>query len=191
MADFLLNPNALTVFLLITMAGFIFLLASFLLGDLFEMFSHDPGGSTHEMGILDTRVISIFATAFGGFGALGTMLSFGVIVSSLLGLVGGLVLGAVVFFFGRMLHQQQATSSISAHNLVGRVAEVIVTIHSNNVGKISCRIGGERIEKLARARDNAEIKSGTLVVIEAVADEYVIVSFDEEVAKLYLPTNRS
>ncbi len=189
MFDFLLNPNALTVFLLITAVGFLFLLASFLLGDLFEIFGHDASSMAHEMGLLDTRVISIFVTAFGGFGALGVMLSFGVVFSSLFGLVGGLALGAAVFFFGRTLSQQQATSSVSAQSLIGRVAEVIVTIQPNNVGKISCRIGGERLEKLARSRDNTEIKSGTLVVIEAVAEEYLIVNFDEEIASMYLSTS--
>lgn len=190
MFDFLSQLNALTVFLLITAAGFLFLLLSFLLGDLFDVLGHDSGGDAHEIGILDTRVISIFATAFGGFGALGTWLGLGAMLSSLLGLVGGGVLGAIIFFFGRTLYRQQASSSISAHNLVGRIAEVVVPIHVNNVGKIRCRVGEERIEKLARSRDNSEIKMGALVVIEAVAEEIVIVSYDEEVAKLYLPPTR-
>ncbi|HYE72173.1 MAG TPA: hypothetical protein VEF04_02540 [Blastocatellia bacterium] len=189
MSYFLLTPNALIVFLLITTVGFVFLLASFLLGDLFEMFSQDSGGSAHEMGIFDTRVISIFATAFGGFGALGMMTGLGVAVSSLLGLIGGIVLGAAVFFFGRMLYQQQSSSSISAHHLIGRIAEVIVTIHPNSIGKVSCRIGEERIEKLAVSRDNNIIKIGTLVVIESVTDEYVTVCFDEAIARLYLPNS--
>ena len=188
MFDFLSQLNALTVFLLITAAGFLFLLLSFLLGDLFDVLGHDSGGDAHEIGILDTRVISIFATAFGGFGALATWLGASVVPSSLLGLVGGIALGAIIFFFGRTLYRQQASSSISAHHLVGRIAEVVVAIHPNSIGKIRCRVGEERIEKLARSRDNAEIKTGAFVVIEEVAEELVIVSFDEEVAKLYLPS---
>lgn len=187
MFDFLFQLNALTVFLLITAAGFLFLLASFLLGDLFDIWGHDSGGDAHEIGILDTRVVSIFATAFGGFGALGTWLGLGAVPSSLLGLVGGIVLGAIIFFFGRTLYRQQASSSISAHHLIGRIAEVVVPIHPNSVGKIRCRVGEERVEKLARARDNAEIKMGTFVVIEEAVEELVIVSYDEEVAKFYLP----
>lgn len=178
------------MFLLITAAGFLFLLASFLLGDLFEMFSHDPGGNAHEMGIFDTRVISIFVTAFGGGGAIATLLGLGVVSSSLLGLIAGVLLGAAVFFFGRLLHGQQASSSVSAQHLIGRVAEVIVTILPNNVGKISCKLGEERIEKLARSRNNTEIRHGALVIIEAVADDVVIVSYDEEIAKLYLPQSQ-
>lgn len=189
MFDFLSQLNALTVFLLLTAAGFLFLLASFLLGDLFDLLGHDASSDAHEMGLLDTRVISIFVTAFGGGGALGMWLGFGAVVSSLLGLIGGVALGAIIFFFGRTLYHQQSSSSISAHNLVGRIAEVIVAIHPDSVGKISCRVGAERIEKLARARGNAIIKNGSFVVIEEVAEEMVIVSFDEEVAQLYLPPN--
>jgi hypothetical protein len=191
MLGLLFSFNALTVFLILMVIGFVFLLVSFLLGDLLE--HHDWGletnGAAHGPGWLNSRVLSIFVTAFGGFGAIGMLIGLGTAISSLLGLAGGLVLGACVFFFGRLLYRQQASSSVSAHDLVGRVAQVTVTIQSGSIGQICCRFGEERIEKLARARNGMEIQAGTIVIIEEVKDEIVIVSPDENIAQLFLPAN--
>jgi hypothetical protein len=169
----------MTIFLILTGAGFVFLLASLLLGDLFDhlglgVLSSDSG--TDSVGLLDSRVISIFLTAFGAFGAIGMSVGFGVAASSLIGLVGGIVLGGLAFYFGRLLYHQQASSSISARQLVGRLAEVTVTIQPGGVGQISCRIGEERVEKLARATNDIVIKPGSVVLIEEVSDGAVIVS---------------
>lgn len=191
MPDFLFSFSALTVFLILTAIGFVFLLLSFVAGDLFDQLgiTLEADGGADGPGWLDSRVLSIFVTAFGGFGAIGTLLGLGVVMSSLFGLIGGLALGACVLFFGRLLYRQQASSSVSAHDLVGRVAEVTVTILPGSVGQIRCRFGEERVEKLARARNSIEIKSGTMVVIEEVAEDAVIVSPDENIARLFLPAN--
>jgi len=169
----------MTIFLILTGAGFIFLLASLLLGDLFDqlglgVLSTDAG--TDSVGLLDSRVISIFLTAFGAFGAISVSVGFGVAVSSLFGLAGGFVLGGLAFYFGRLLYHQQASSSISARQLVGRLAEVTVTIQPGGVGQISCRVGEERVEKLARSTGGIVIKPGAIVLIEEVSGDAVIVS---------------
>ncbi|MGE0128782.1 MAG: hypothetical protein AB7U82_11945 [Blastocatellales bacterium] len=169
----------MTIFLILTAAGFIFLLASLLLGDLFDhlglgVLSADAG--TDSVGLLDSRVISIFLTAFGAFGAIWMSVGFGVVFSSLIGLAGGIVLGGLAFYFGKFLYHQQASSSISAPQLVGRIAEVTVTIQPGNLGQISCRVGEERVEKLARVRSDIVIKPGAVVLIEEVSDDAVIVS---------------
>lgn len=187
-----LGFNALSVFLVATVAGFLFLLASFFLGDLFEHLGWDVDLGTdggHEMGWFDSRVLSIFVTAFGGFGAIGMLLGLGVIISSLLGLTGGIALGAAVLWFGRLLFRQQASSSVSAHQLIGRLAEVTVAIPPSGVGQIRCRLGAERVEKLARSRNPEFIATGTKVIIEEVAEEMVIVSADEEINRLFIPEN--
>ena len=192
MTESVLGFNALTVFLTAAVVGFLFLLASFFLGDLFEQIGWDvdlgaDGG--HEMGWFDTRVLSIFVTAFGGIGAISLLLGLGVVAGSLLGLAGGIALGAAVFWFGRMLFRQQASSSVSAHQLIGRLAEVTVAIPPGGVGQILCRLDSERVEKLARSQNAAPIALGTKVIIEEIAEEMVIVSADEEINRLFRPEN--
>lgn len=194
MLELLSGLNALTVFLLIAAAGFIFLVLSFFFSDLFEHFGVDASAlsvdhvdvGTDGIGILDSRVVSIFVTAFGCVGAVGVQLGLSATLSGLLGLISGIGLGAVVFYFGRLLYQQQASSSVNAHQLIGRLAEVTVAIQPGSVGRVSCRFGEERVEKLARARAETEIKLGTTVRIEELAGEAVIVSVDDDSQRLYL-----
>jgi membrane protein implicated in regulation of membrane protease activity len=178
---FIFGLSVLTIFLIIAGVGFLFLLLSFVLGDLFEHFNADIDFNSGNDGIalLDSRVISIFLTAFGGVGAICSKLELGVALSSVGGLLGGITLGGVVFYFGRLLYRQQASSSVGAHQLIGRTAVVVVAIKPGSVGQISCRIGPERIEKLARAKDGSDIKEGSQVRIEEIAGESVIVTQDD------------
>ncbi len=189
MADFDFGFNAMTVFLGAAAIGFVVLLVSFFLGDLFEQIGLDidlGAGGTDDLGWFDSRVLSMFVTAFGGFGAIAMSLGFGVVVSSTFGLFGGLALGGTVLFFGRLLYKQQASSSVNAHHLVGRIAKVTVAIRPGGIGQISCLIGEERVEKLARSRDDNEIQAGVMVIIEEVTDDGVIVNADEEITRLLI-----
>jgi membrane protein implicated in regulation of membrane protease activity len=106
------------------------------------------------------------------------MMGFGIVASSIAGLAGGILLAGIVSLFARFLYGQQATSSVGSAQLVGRTAQVIVSIAPGSLGQVSCRIGEERIERLARSRDNVEIKAGSLVRIDELAGDSVIVSPD-------------
>lgn len=178
-----MDLNLLTIFIIIGGVGFVFLLLSLVIGDIFEAvgFDFDFGGSGgHDFGLLDSRVLSVFITAFGGFGAIAVQMGFGAIVSSIIGLLGGLVFGGVVSMFGRFLVGQQASSTVTDDALVGRTAQVTVAIKPGQIGQIVCRVGDERVEKIARSVNGEEIKTGTLVKVESIAGDSVIVSTDSE-----------
>jgi len=172
------NFGPLGIFLAIGAIGFIFLLISLVVGDLFDSFGFETGldGGTDGHGLLDSRVISVFVTSFGGFGAIGIQMGLSMVASSLMALAGGIVLGGLVSLFARFLYKQQSSSSVATAQMVGRTAQVIVSIAPGNLGQISCRVGEERIEKLARSRDNMEIKAGAMVRVEEVAGDSVIVT---------------
>ena len=169
----------MTIFLVIGGIGFLFLLASLIIGDIFDALGFDFGLDTsHDFGIFDSRVIAVFLTAFGGFGIIGVMLGWGAVGGSLFGLLGGFIFGAIVFYFGKLLYSQQSSSSVSAEDLIGRTAQVIVAIKPDQLGQISCRIGEERVEKLARTATGEEIRPGQLVRIDSIGSDSVIVSVD-------------
>jgi hypothetical protein len=176
--EFLSEISSLMVFLIIAALGFIFLLVSLVLGDIFDSFGFDTGvdGALDGHGLLDSRVISVFVTAFGGFGAIGIQMGLDIVPSSLIGLAGGIVLGGLVSLFARFLYKQQSSSSVGTAQMVGRTAQVIVSIAPGSLGQVSCRVGEERIEKLARSKDNVEIKAGAIVRVEEIAGDSVIVS---------------
>ena len=174
--------SLMTIFLAIGGLGFLFLLISFIVGDIFEALGLEFGldlDGNGDFGLLDSRVIAMFLTAFGGFAAIGAAIGYGALVGSLFGFGGGVFFGAVVFYFGRFLYRQQSSSSIPEEALIGRTAQVVVPIHARQIGQITCRIGEERIEKIARARGDAEIKAGALVRIEEITGDAVIVSVED------------
>ena len=178
MSEFLANITPLIVFLLIAGIGFVFLIISLVVGDLFDSFGMDTGlgSGVDGHGFLDSRVLSVFITAFGGFGAIGIQMGLGIVASSVIGLAGGVVLGGLVSLFARFLYKQQSSSSVTTAQLVGRTAQVIVSIQPNNLGQVSCRIGEERVEKLARSKDGQEIKAGSIVRVDEIAGDSLIVS---------------
>ncbi|MGD9589219.1 MAG: hypothetical protein AB7Q37_00855 [Pyrinomonadaceae bacterium] len=170
--------NLLTLFAVIGGVGFVFLLASLILGDIFEMFGGeaDLGGDGADFGLFDSRVIAVFITAFGGFGFIGAWSGLGALASSFAGLLGGLVFGGVVSAFGRFLIGQQSSSSVADSDLIGRSAQVTVRIKPGELGQISAKIGDERVEKLARTGGGEELTPGSMVKITAVAGDSVIVA---------------
>jgi len=170
--------SALVVFLAIAALGLLFLVVSLLFGELLDDFGFHgaDGGGIDGHGIIDTRSLAVFVTAFGGFGAIGIQSGLGVFASSLVGLGSGAVLGGAVALFGRFLYGQQASSSLSGTQLVGRTAQVTVTIPPGGVGQIACRVGEERVEKLARSREGDELKIGARVLVEEFVGDSVIVS---------------
>jgi membrane protein implicated in regulation of membrane protease activity len=179
MWDSISQLNALWIFTGIGAVGFLFLLVSLLFGEVFEHFDFghfdhdiDGGGPT----FFSVRGIAVFITAFGGFGAIATNLGYSALPSSALGFAGGLILATVVYFFARFLYGQQASSTISSSDLVGRTAHVSVAIPANGVGQIRCLIGESMIDKIAQSRDGNAITHNALVTIEEIVGESVIVS---------------
>lgn len=178
MPEFLSNMSPLMVFLAIAAIGFVFLLVSLVVGDIFDSFGFDTGldGVADGHGFMDSRVLSVFITSFGGFGAIGIQMGFGIVASSLIGLASGVLLGGLVSLFARFLYKQQSSSSVRSSELVGRTAQVIVSIAPGSLGQVSCRVGEERVEKLARSKDNQEIKVGATVRVDEIAGDSLIVS---------------
>ena len=88
-------PNlAFTVFAAIGLIGFLFLLLSLVIGELFDHGADlGHGGFEHGgPGFLSSRVLSVLVTAFGGTGAIATQMGAGTMVSSIIGAVVGLTL---------------------------------------------------------------------------------------------------
>src|SRR5690606_3562008 len=128
--DLFTSLNLVMIFAIIGGVGFIFLLVSLVLGDIFEMFGGDadPGGADGtDFGLFDSRVIAVFITAFGGCGLIAAGAGFGSVPSSLSGLLGGVIFVGVVSAFGRVLVSLQAASSVTDVDLIGRTAQVTVS----------------------------------------------------------------
>lgn len=175
--DFLPQLTAFTVFLAIAAVGFLFLMISLFFGEVFE---HFDGGLDHDLdhggpGFFSTRVISVFITAFGGFGAIATEYGFGTLAASGIGALSGVALATPIAVFARFLYGQQATSESRSQDLIGQVARVVVGIPAGGVGQVRCRIGEELVDKIARGREPEAIAENTSVIVEEVVGETVVV----------------
>lgn len=169
------------LFLAIGGIGFLFLLISLIVGDLFDMigFHADTNLDGNDFGLLDSRVVSVFLTAFGGFGAIASIYDLNAVFSSILGITGGVAFGAVVYFFGKLLFSQQSNSNISNDDLIGRIGQVTVAILPNQLGQVTFVIGEERFEKLARSIDNSAIAIGSSVRVDSFAGDSILVIADK------------
>lgn len=178
MADWFAQLSAFAVFLTIAAIGFLVLLISLVFGELFEHFEHDGdvGGLDHGgPGFFSTRILSVFITAFGGFGAVGTYYGLSTLAASGLGFASGLVFASLIYAFARFLYAQQASTDVRSQDVVGQTARVVVAIPAGGVGQVRCRIGEQLIDKIARSRDGGAIPENAVVQIEEVLGETVIV----------------
>lgn len=177
----LLSFSAFGVFLGIAALGFFFLLFSLLAGDLFghgDLGGHDIAshGEIHGgVSFFSSRVLSVFVTAFGGFGAIGINLGYSIGLSTLLGLAGGAFFGGIIYLFASFLFRQQASSDVRTSDLVGGTAQVTVAIPKGGVGQVRMTLGESVVDKIARAQDGGEIPAGALVKVEALAGEAILV----------------
>jgi hypothetical protein len=174
--EFLPPLSAFTVFLAIAAVGFLFLVIALIFGEIFDFFEHDIDADIGGPGIFSTRVIAVFITAFGGFGAIATRSGATPLIASLIGLGSGVIFGGAILVFARFLFNQQASSDVRSTDLVGQNARVIVAIPPNGVGQIRCRVGEELVDKVAQSRDGSAIAEHATVRVDTVLGETVIVT---------------
>ena len=172
-----LEVNAFSVFLAIAAVGFLALMLSLFFGGIFD---HFEGGIDHDdhggPGFFSTRVMSVFVTAFGAFGAIATHYDLDPLPASGIGFAGGLVLATPIFLFARFLFNQQSSSESRSADLVGQIARVTVAIPAGGIGQIRCRVGEELIDKVARTRQGEPVPEHVSVRVEEVLGETVIVT---------------
>ena len=176
MLEWFRQVSAFAVFLSIAGVGFIFLLISLIFGEIFEHFEHDADFGDHGgPGFLSARVMSVFITAFGGFGAVATYYGLSPLPASGVGFASGAVFAGLIFGFARFLYSQQATTEVRTVDIIGQTARVVVGIPTGGVGQVRCRIGEELVDKIARSRDGVAIPENAVVRIEELLGETVIV----------------
>ena len=173
--DFLSQLSAFTVFLAICAVGFLFLLISLVFGGLFDFFETDHDFDVGGPGFFSSRVMAVFVTAFGGFGAVATYYGLGAVPAALVGFGSGILFGGAIYALARVLYNQQASTDVRASDLVGAIGRVVIGIPAGGVGQIRVRLGEELMDKIARTRDGMAVAENASVQIEEVLGETVIV----------------
>jgi membrane protein implicated in regulation of membrane protease activity len=92
-----------------------------------------------------------------------------------MGFGGGVLFAGVIYVFASFLYSQQASSHVRTSDLVGNTAQVSVAIPQGGMGQVRCTLGDTVVEKVARAANNEEIPVNTLVKINSIVGEVVLV----------------
>ena len=175
----LAGASAFYAFIAIAAFGALFVVTSFVVGELFELGDffghHDVDIHGGGPSLISSRVISVFVTAFGCFGAIGIHMGWSVGISTAFGAGGGVAFGAVIYLFMSFLYSQQASSDVRVADLVGQTAKVSVAIPKGGVGQIRCTLGESVVDKIARSTDGGEIPANMLVKVEQLVGETVLV----------------
>jgi membrane protein implicated in regulation of membrane protease activity len=177
----------------IASVGVLLLLISALFGGHHIGHDHDfhghEGGHDHELHHGDashhldehapspfsTQVISLFLVGFGAAGVIASNGGFGTIGSCALSVLAGLCTGALGFRFIKFLWGQQASSTVSTEDLVGKSGTVITTIPFSGIGEISLTVKGQLLHLMAREIGDDEVDEGTDVFVVEMRDDVVIV----------------
>ncbi len=159
-------------FLVIFGIGLAMLAITFVLGELFDF--GDFGDSGHELGgdtpgPFSSRVIFVFAVAFGGFGFIGTALDWETWISAMFAVIGGLgVAGGTFFLVVLPMSKQQASTDVHGSDFAGLQAQVTSEIPEGGLGRVTviAPAGGARVALPARSADGKRIAFGATVRIE-------------------------
>jgi len=92
-----------------------------------------------------------------------------------MGFVSGVVFGAIIYYFAKFLYGQQASTEVRTTDMAGRTARVIVAIPSGGVGQVRMQVGEELVDKVAKSHDGSALAANSIVRIQDVHGEMVIV----------------
>lgn len=161
-------------FLIIFGVALLLTVITFVVGELFDLgdATADTGGEIgHAPSPLSSRVIFVFATAFGGFGYIGTALDWPVWGATLLALVGGVIVAGGTFFLVVVpMARQQGSVTVRDEDFVDLIGEVTSEIPPAGLGRVTvvAPSSGARVSQPARSANGARISFGTRVrVVEA------------------------
>jgi membrane protein implicated in regulation of membrane protease activity len=175
----------MAIYAAIGAVGFLFLLAMLFMGDFggdHDIGGHDLGGhdvahgdADHGPGLFSARIMAAFLTAFGVGGVVGRYYGLPHPAASGIGVLAGVVMAGLVYQFAKVLHSQQASSEVRVSSLIGKLAEVSVSIPASGVGQVVVIASGERTEHIARGANGVAVPRGTEVVVTGLRGDSLIV----------------
>ena len=130
------------------------------------------GGSP---GVVSIKVISLAVCGWGVAGAIAKYHGATMWQSSLYGLIGAAILGAIGYLFLLAFYRSQASSTVTDSDYEGLRGRVITTIRENGLGEITCTVRGRTFSMMARSEDDKSIASDALIEVVRKVGNVVIV----------------
>jgi membrane protein implicated in regulation of membrane protease activity len=168
------------IFLAIMAAAIILALGGSLFGHEHDAGGHDvhgsAGGNDSTISIFSVKVISVFVMGFGGGGAITEYYHHGWVLSSLIGLGVGLVMGAIMYAVLSYLFGHQANSLVYTNELIGRQGVVTIPIEPGAVGEVNVSCGDRIVTYLARtSAEGQPLPKGCVIEVVSSAGNQLLV----------------
>jgi hypothetical protein len=167
----------MSVFIAISIAAFILVAGSFLFGHDHDA-GHDGdvgGDSEPTISIFSTKVLATLLMGFGAAGAIATDYGISYLMSSLIGLGCGVLLGGVMYLIMGFFYSQQSTSLVPTDAAVGCSGRVTVSIVKGGQGEVGLQLNGQYTTLLASANDGGAIEKGQPVTVVKTMGSQVVV----------------
>jgi membrane protein implicated in regulation of membrane protease activity len=182
-------------FLAIALFGALFLLVSFVLGEVGDALDSvgdvigeqfDIGGGGGFEGGLDghadgpsplsLRNLMAFMTAYGASGLITSAFGWSTLASSLFAVVPGIAVAGLAYKVMQTLYSQQSSSVVEVAGLVGRHGVIDLTVPAAGLGRVTLNTGSGQSTFLARSEAGQTIPTGTPVVVKATVGSDLVVA---------------
>ena len=175
------------VFFSIALVGFLYVVLGSVLGHAHDAaadvihgdFGHDGGDHESDHSIISMfspRVLATFLMGFGAAGGVARFYNISYILSSLIAIGVGCLVGYLIFLLLEFFQKQQANSVISTKTLIGQTGVVEVGIDAGRAGQVAVSYAGRSQVYLASSQNGEAIQKGYRVrVVETVGSNLVVV----------------
>jgi len=136
---------------------------------------HDGMAEMYTPSMFSFRIILAFLSGFGIAGAIAIHLDQGILLSSLYGVGTGFAMGFLNYLFVLFLAAGQASFNVSETDFVGREARVIVSIPADGLGQVQIDTGMGTMTKLSRSSEGVVIPENSIVRVERIVGQTVLV----------------
>lgn len=156
------------IFAAIGAVGFVLLLVSLFLGDLFEL--GDSVDSDAGPSWFNTQVISASLVGFGVFGYIADNFGLPEIFLWPIACLGFFSIGAVTFYgVVRPLRRQESNSHVMRDSYKNQIARVILAIPPKGTGQVAFyNSNGVYVTQVAESHEDTELPAGSSVLIYEV-----------------------
>jgi membrane protein implicated in regulation of membrane protease activity len=164
-----------TVFLVVGALGVVLLLVALVLGDVL-----DGALEGLSSGLFSTEALAGFLGALGFGGAIALEVTGSTPLAVVIGLVLGVVIGALAAKASAFLHGSGETDTVRTADMVEKIGSVVSAIPESGFGVVSISVGGH-ITRL-NARSSVAVPAGTQVSVTQVISPTAV-----QVEPLFLP----
>ena len=165
----------MTVFLVVGAVGIVLLLVALVVGDVL-----DGALEGLSAGFFSTEALAGFLGALGFGGAIALETTGSTSLAVVIGLVLGVLLGALAAKTSRFLHGDGEGDTVRTSDMVEKIGSVVSAIPDGGFGVVSISVGGH-LTRLT-ARSSTAVPAGTQVSVTQVISPTAV-----QVEPLFLP----